>query len=92
MSKKDTITKKVKRNKVIIAIVLAIFILACVLLQYTPLIKIYWLKVIIERIAQNKWNVWFLCIVLIAMHFIEKRMFIEENEKYLEGEETNERY
>ena len=90
MQRKDTITEKIKTKKLTIAIVLAIFILCCVLLEYTPLMKVYWLKAIIERISQNKWNIWFICIVLIVLHYVEKKMFLEKNETFLqEGEKNN---
>lgn len=86
MSKKDIVTEKVKGKKLTIAIVLAVFVLICVFVQYTPLMKMYWLKVIIERIVQNKWNVWFICVLLGVLHQVEKKMFLEKNEKYLDKE------
>ena len=84
MKRKEIVISKVKTTKLKLAIILSTVVFIFVLLQYTPLMKWYWIKAVIVRIVQNKWNAWFISFVLVALHFIEKKMFIENNEKYFE--------
>lgn len=93
MKKKETVIEKINNKKLIIAVIITLIVLVCTVLQFTPVIKIYWIKAILERIVQNKWNLWFISLILIIIYNVEKRMFLEKEENiHLKGDESNDRY
>lgn len=89
MKEKNEIVRKIKYKKLILAMFLIAFVFVCIGLQLTPLMKVFWFKVILERIIENKWNIWFISIVLIIMHYVEKRRFFEQIEN-IGGDKRNE--
>lgn len=84
MRKKDTEIKPKKLKLIIAGIVVAIYIVCC-LIRITPLIQNYYVNFMTLLVIQNTFNLIMMVLILVVLYFAERKILLDKINEYERG-------